>query len=100
MRARRRLRLLAPPATPPDPETQATQAQAARLVDRFLAGLDSKKREVFELADLEGMHGAEISEALGIKLFTVYSRLRAARQQLASFVKREIGTASEQEDPR
>jgi RNA polymerase sigma-70 factor (ECF subfamily) len=100
MRARRRLRLLAPPATPPDPEIQATQAQASRLVDRFLAQLDSKKREVFELADLEGMRGLEIAEALGVKLHTVYSRLRAARQQLASFVKREIGDPAGEEDPR
>jgi RNA polymerase sigma-70 factor (ECF subfamily) len=82
MRARRRLR------------------QASRLVDRFLAQLDSKKREVFELADLEGMRGLEIAEALGVKLHTVYSRLRAARQQLASFVKREIGDPAGEEDPR
>ena len=51
------------------------------LGHRLLAGLDETKREVFILAELEGLTLAEISEALGVNQNTVASRLRAARRE-------------------
>jgi RNA polymerase sigma-70 factor, ECF subfamily len=64
----------------PSPLEQASSNEALRLLDRFLATLDDDKRAVFVSAELEQMSAPEIASALGVKLNTVYSRLRAARQ--------------------
>lgn len=55
------------------------QRDAAALLHRLLATLSDDKRAVFIMAELEGMTAPEIAEATGVKLPTVYSRLRAAR---------------------
>jgi RNA polymerase sigma-70 factor (ECF subfamily) len=62
------------------------RVEAAHTVARFLAELDEPRREVFVLAELEGMSAPEIAEALGINVNTVYTRLRAARQRLCKLV--------------
>jgi RNA polymerase sigma-70 factor (ECF subfamily) len=62
------------------------RVEAAHTVARFLAELDEPRREVFVLAELEGMSAPEIAEALGVNVNTVYTRLRAARQQLRQLV--------------
>jgi len=67
------------PSPRPGPGEAAERAQAARLVRALLDELDDDKREVFVLAELEGMTAPEIAEITGAKLNTVYSRLRAAR---------------------
>jgi RNA polymerase sigma-70 factor (ECF subfamily) len=64
----------------PDPLDQAMRRQARSLVDSLLSGLDDTQREVFVLAEMEGLTGPEISDALNVKLNTVYSRLRLARE--------------------
>jgi RNA polymerase sigma-70 factor (ECF subfamily) len=64
------------------PDARFETAEAVRWLDAFLATLDDDKRAVFVLAELEQMTAPEISEALGVKLNTVYSRLRHARQAL------------------
>ncbi len=53
----------------------------AMIVRELLDTLDEKKREVFILAEVEGMTGPEIAETLGLNQNTVYARLRAARQK-------------------
>lgn len=63
--------------------------EAAHTVARFLADLDEPRREVFVLAELEGMSAPEIAEALGVNVNTVYTRLRAARQRFCQLVARE-----------
>jgi RNA polymerase sigma-70 factor (ECF subfamily) len=63
------------------PDVSAEQAERVRLLYRLLEQLDDEKREVFVLAELEGMTMAEISEALDVNANTVSSRLRAARQK-------------------
>ena len=80
-RAARRLQLVVPPdAEPaPGPDQHVAVGEAADMVAGFLESLDPGKREVFELAELEGMRGPEIAAALGVKVDTVYSRLREAR---------------------
>jgi RNA polymerase sigma factor (sigma-70 family) len=50
-----------------------------RLLDEFLADLDADHRSVFVLAELEGMRGPEIADALGLNANTARSRLRSAR---------------------
>ncbi len=71
------------------PLEQATDAEAVRFVEAFLATLDDAKREVFILAELEQMPAPEIADAVGAKLNTVYSRLRAAREAFALLLERQ-----------
>ena len=64
----------------PTPLETAERREAAVLLEQFLAGLSDITRPVFILAELEQMTAPEIGEALGLKVNTVYSRLRLARQ--------------------
>lgn len=65
------------------------QWEAAEVVRRFLAELPKDKRDVFILAELEGMAAGEISEALGgINVNTVYTRLRDARLRFKRVIAR------------
>ena len=75
------------PAQQSSPLQQASDAEAARFVQAFLDTLDDQKREVFILSELEQMPAPEIAEAVGTKLNTVYSRLRAARTAFAEFLE-------------
>jgi RNA polymerase sigma-70 factor, ECF subfamily len=72
-----------------DPAERAESAQAAELVHRLLDGMDDAKREVFVLVELEQMTAPEVAEALGVKLNTVYSRLRLARRDFERALSRE-----------
>jgi RNA polymerase sigma factor (sigma-70 family) len=88
-REQRRLELVDPrPAPAPDPEAQTGRGQAAAFVRAFLEQLDPDKREVFELAELEGLPIPEVAELVGVNLNTAYSRLRAARQLFQRAVDR------------
>ena len=69
------------------PLEQATDAEAVRFIEGFLSTLDDAKREVFILAELEQMPAPEIADAVGAKLNTVYSRLRAARVAFAALLE-------------
>lgn len=73
------------------PDERAAQAQAARALDRFLATLDDDQRAVFVLMELEELSAPEASEALGVKLNTVYSRLRLGRERFVRFFHAEKG---------
>jgi RNA polymerase sigma-70 factor, ECF subfamily len=77
----------APDATRPD--ERAANAEAARLVQAILDGLDDDQREVFVLAELEELPIPEIARALDVKVNTVYSRLRLARAAFAEGAARE-----------
>jgi RNA polymerase sigma-70 factor (ECF subfamily) len=87
-RAQRRLRVVSGPrpAAAPSPEDAMGHADAVAVVQRFLADLDPDQREVFVLADVEGLRGPEIAEALGLNLNVAYSRLRLARRKLRRFL--------------
>lgn len=78
--------LHAPPATRPD--DRAENAEAAKVVNRLLDGLDDDQREVFVLAELEQLTAPEIAETLDVKLNTIYSRLRLAREAFAEAAAR------------
>lgn len=65
------------PDAGPGPDASADTSIA---LHQLLARLDDDKRAVFILAHLEGMTGAEIAAALDLKVQTVYSRLRLARE--------------------
>lgn len=62
--------------------------EAAAFVEKFLASLDESKRDVFVLAEIESIPVVEVAGMLGIKLNTVYSRLRLARKRFATALLR------------
>jgi len=70
------------------PDAVAASSEAWRVVEAFLDQLDEGKRAVFVLVELEERTAPEVAEVLGLPLNTVYSRLRAARKQFESAVKR------------
>jgi RNA polymerase sigma-70 factor (ECF subfamily) len=88
-RAERRVRAYQEPhaVTGPCPEDQVAKVRAVELLDNFLEVLDPDKRAVFVLADFEGMTAPEIAEILGVKLNTVYSRLRLARKRFETVLE-------------
>ncbi|HEX5100622.1 MAG TPA: RNA polymerase sigma factor [Polyangiaceae bacterium] len=51
-------------------------------IERALARLSEPKRVTVLLAEVEGLSCAEIAEALGIPIGTVWTRLHAARREL------------------
>jgi RNA polymerase sigma-70 factor (ECF subfamily) len=61
------------------PYETAALSEGTRLVQRLLETLGDEKREVLVLAEIEELTVPEIAEALGLKVNTVYSRLRLAR---------------------
>jgi RNA polymerase sigma-70 factor, ECF subfamily len=85
-RHERKLRVVPPPPSGPDPEAQVEMRSRAQLVCAFLDSLDARRRVVFELTEIEGMTGPEVAEATGVNLDTVYTRLRSARQAFRAFV--------------
>lgn len=73
------------PDAPPDPltpEAEVGQRRALQRLDQLLAELGDEQREVFVLAEIAELPAPEIAELLGLKLNTVYSRLRLARGHL------------------
>ncbi len=70
------------------PHESAAKSEAVHVLRQILDELDDDKREVFVLAELEQMTVPEIVDALGLNLNTIYSRLRAARQQFDEAVAR------------
>jgi len=82
-----------PEALPAEPHSSCPAEQVERrakvaLLHTLLEALDPDKRAVFVLAELEQMTAPEISDALNIKLNTVYSRLRAARKKFDTALMR------------
>jgi RNA polymerase sigma-70 factor (ECF subfamily) len=72
----------------PSPHERAIHEESTRLLSRLLATLDEDQREVFVLAELEQMSAPEIASALDVNVNTVYSRLRTARQEFETALKR------------
>jgi RNA polymerase sigma-70 factor (ECF subfamily) len=69
-------------------EERASKREAARVLDRFLDGLDDDRRAVFVLAELEQLSAPEIAAIVDVPLNTVYSRLRLARIDFARAIAR------------
>jgi RNA polymerase sigma-70 factor (ECF subfamily) len=66
--------------------------QARADVEHALARLSEAKRITLLLAEVEGLTCAEIAEALGVPVGTVWTRLHAARRELRQAL--ETGDAS------
>ncbi len=73
----------------PGPESIAASKQVSQRVELLLKRLDSERREVLLLVDLEGYSVPEVATATGVNLNTLYTRLRSARQQFEDLVMQE-----------
>jgi RNA polymerase sigma-70 factor (ECF subfamily) len=74
-----------------DPESSVTEARTRGVVLGLLAALPEKQRTVMVLHEIDGVSIRDLAKTLGVPLFTVYSRLRAARAAFAVAVKRTFG---------
>jgi RNA polymerase sigma-70 factor (ECF subfamily) len=70
----------------PDEALQAKQARATVL--RALERIPLRRRAVLVMHDLEEVPMRGVATALSIPLFTAYSRLRKARKELESAIRR------------
>jgi RNA polymerase sigma-70 factor, ECF subfamily len=70
------------------PQDEAARREAIALLYAILDELDPEKRAVFVMAELEQLTAPEIAELSGIPVNTVYSRLRAARREFETSLKR------------
>jgi RNA polymerase sigma-70 factor (ECF subfamily) len=75
----------------PDEHLQAKQARA--LVLAALERLPLPRRAVLVMHDIDDIPVGQVAAALNVPLFTVYSRLRKARRELESAVRRLLKEA-------
>jgi RNA polymerase sigma-70 factor, ECF subfamily len=61
------------------PDHPLLNAETQHLIERAIAGLPETYRDVYVLADVEGLPNAEIAEMLGLSVPAVKSRLHRAR---------------------
>ena len=75
-------------ASDDDPERNAQFEARSRLLQRGVAELSEKNREVLLLKEIHGLKLEEVAELLGLPLGTVKSRSSRARIELAATLKR------------
>jgi RNA polymerase sigma-70 factor (ECF subfamily) len=64
------------------PEAELLAREARALIERAVAGLPAAYRQVFLLADVEGLPNQDVGDALRLSLPAVKSRLHRARRLL------------------
>jgi RNA polymerase sigma-70 factor (ECF subfamily) len=74
-----------------EPETEIFQQEAADMAGELLDGLPENLREVVVLYFYNGMKYAQISDALGVPMGTVKSRLYRAVREMSAAMKRKRG---------
>jgi RNA polymerase sigma-70 factor (ECF subfamily) len=67
---------------PDDPSAGADQRHIGNVVEAFFHELPDRQREVFDLAELQGVPAAEIADRLGIEAVSVRAHLFKARRTL------------------
>jgi RNA polymerase sigma-70 factor, ECF subfamily len=78
----RKVAALPEPSAPAQLDDRVADRERLERIAEAIATLTPERREVYVLAELEGLSAPEIADALGCKLNTVYSRLRRARADL------------------
>jgi RNA polymerase sigma-70 factor, ECF subfamily len=78
----------------PTPQAAAEAAEATARIESFAAQLDDEHRTLFILALIEGVSAVEVAALQGLSVNTVYSRIRALREDLKRFLAlSELGSA-------
>jgi RNA polymerase sigma-70 factor (ECF subfamily) len=72
----------------PNPEHECEGREAWEVVSTFLATLDELRREVFVCSLLEGLSASETAEVTGVRVATVYHRIRALRRSFKAWAER------------
>jgi RNA polymerase sigma-70 factor (ECF subfamily) len=86
----RKLAALPEPTSARELDERVADRDHLERIARAIDNLAPERREVYVLADLEGLSAPEIADALGCKLNTVYSRLRRARADLQSALEMSL----------
>jgi RNA polymerase sigma-70 factor, ECF subfamily len=76
--------------TSPGPDDALQTKQARAVVLAALERIPRPRRAVLIMHDLDDVSVGEVASVLGIPLFTAYSRLRKARKELESAVRRML----------
>lgn len=74
---------------PPSPLERVEQRERAAFVQRFLEMLGEGHRDVFTLMEIEGLSAPEVATMLSLKVNTVYSRHRVARERFQAALQSE-----------
>ena len=77
----------------PGPDDALQSKQARALVLAALERIPLPRRAVLVMHDIDDVAVSEVARVLGIPLFTVYSRLRKARRELQSALRRMLKEA-------
>jgi RNA polymerase sigma-70 factor (ECF subfamily) len=78
-----------PPAATTTPEQELSDRQRQDLVLAALEAVPLERRSVLVMHDIDGFSAPEIAESLSIPINTVYSRIRVARDEFKSSLRRE-----------
>jgi RNA polymerase sigma-70 factor, ECF subfamily len=78
----------------PNPEEQASNAEARALLESTIDGLPPAYRAVFVLRDVQGMDTAETAECLEVSADVVKTRLHRARALLRQALLERAGIAT------
>jgi RNA polymerase sigma-70 factor (ECF subfamily) len=79
------------PDTRPGPDELVAAKKARALLLTAIERIPLRRRAVLVLHELDGVPVQEIAATLGVPRFTIYSRLRTARHELESAVRRLTG---------
>jgi len=74
------------PEAPASPQVRVAAAEARDVVRSFFQRLPARQREIFDLAELQGLSSAEIAERLGIEAVSVRANLFKARRTLRGLI--------------
>src|SRR5690606_15340738 len=84
----------------PGPERSLVAQQEVEFVARFCEQLSEAKRDVFVLSVIEQRPVPEVAQLLGVKLNTIYSRVRATRQEFqAALAEWESSSTLHDQEP-
>jgi RNA polymerase sigma-70 factor (ECF subfamily) len=75
-------------ASDANPEREIADRLARKTAEKILERIDPEKRAVFVMFEVEQLSCPEIASTLGLPVGTVYSRLHAARAELAEHLAR------------
>ena len=81
----------------PDEIVQAKQARA--IVLRALETIPLRRRAILVMHELDGTPMGQVASALSLPLFTAYSRLRKARRELETSIRRLTRVAGKPRGP-